>query len=60
MSKKQRTYLNFKILLKSADHHLSLHQVITFLLVESLKYVKNYPNVTQRREVSKCCWEKWR
>ena len=24
---------------------------------EFLKYFKNYPNVTQRHKVSKCCWE---
>ena len=25
--------------------------------MKSLKYCKNYQNVTQKHEVSKCCWE---
>ena len=52
--KKQCTYLNLKILLRNANHHLSLQQVVILLLVEGLKYRDNYQNVTQRHEVSKC------
>ena len=32
---------------------MSLQQVVIVLLVESLKYCKNYQNVTKRQEVSK-------
>ena len=44
-------------LLKSTNQHLSLQKVLIFLIVEGLKYCKNYQNVTQRHEVSKCCWK---
>ena len=44
---------------KKINYHLSLQRVIIFLLVEGLKLFKNYQNVTQRQEVSKCCWEKY-
>ena len=30
---------------------------VIFWLVEGLKYCKNYQYVTQRQEVSKCCWK---
>ena len=47
--KKQCTYLKFKIvlLLKTANHHLSLQWTVIFLLVEGLKYFKNYQNETE-------------
>ena len=45
-------------LLKSANHHLSLHQVIIFMLVESLKHCVNYQNMTQKHEVRKQCQKK--
>ena len=44
-------------LLKNANHHLNLQQVIICLLVEESKYFENYQNVTQRHKVSKCCWK---
>lgn len=34
------------------NHHLKI-----FLLVEDLKYCKNYQSVTQRYKASKCCWK---
>ena len=42
---------------KRCYHRLSLQWVIIFLLVEGLRYCENDQNVTQRHEVSKCCWE---
>jgi len=51
------TNLNLKILLKNTNHHLSLQQVIIFLLVEVLKISRINYNVTQRQEGSKCCWK---
>ena len=58
MEAQKCTYLNFKkILLKKKCYHLSLQWLIIFLLMEGLKYCKNYPNVTQRQKVGKCCWE---
>ena len=52
--------LKFKIVLwlKTANHHLSLERAVIFLLVEGLKYFKNYQNATKRHEVSKRLLEK--
>ena len=48
MSKKTvYTLINNILVLKNASHHLSLQQVIIFLLVKGLKYCKNYPNMTE-------------
>ena len=44
-------------MLKNANPHLSLQQVLIFLVVEGLKYCEKYQKVTQRHEVSKCCWK---
>ena len=38
---------------RNVNHHLSLQPVIISLLVESLKYCKNYQNVTQTHELIK-------
>lgn len=59
MSKKTRVYtLNKKYFIaKNANRHLSLQQVFIFLLVEGLKSLKNHQNVTERHEMSKCCWK---
>ena len=35
----------------------TIQQVTIFLLVEGLKYRKNYQYVTQRLKVSKRCWK---
>ena len=51
-------------LLKNANHHLSLQQVMAVTskitdhsIMKNLQYFKNYQNVTQR-QVSKYCWKK--
>lgn len=54
------THFNLKstLILKNTAHHLNLQWIIiTFLLVEGLKYCKSYQYVTPRSEVSKSCWK---
>ena len=48
-------YLNLKYFIakRNVNHHLSLQPAMIFLLVESLKYCKNYQNVTQTHELIK-------
>ena len=51
----QITYFKNVSLIKTANCHLILKWVIIFLLVEGLKYWRNYQNVTQSHEMNKCC-----
>ena len=43
-------------MLRNTARHLNLQRIITFLMVEGLKYCKSYQYVTLKSEVSKSCW----
>ena len=47
------------LLLKNANHHQSLQQIIIFLLVEGLRYCDNYQNVTETQSEQMLLGKKW-